>query len=79
MSYQAYLKEKDDLIEILKRHVVETMERKDDLFSSKPHSNLICSLLDSDDWKEVANRYVEENKQFKAQIARLTGKHQCVE
>ena len=53
------MKEKDDLIEILESRVVEIMERKGDLFSSKPESDASCSLHDSSDWKEVATRYAE--------------------
>ena len=73
------MKEKDDLIEILESRAVEAMERKEDLFSSKPQSDLSYSLPDFDDWEEVANRYAEENHRLKSQIARLTGKHQRVE
>ena len=36
VSYRADLKEKDDLIKILESRAVETMERQEDLFSSKP-------------------------------------------
>ena len=36
VSYRADLKEKDNLIEILESPVVETMERQEGLFSSKP-------------------------------------------
>ena len=79
MSYQIELKEKDDLIKILESRLVEMMERKEDLVSSKAKSGLSHSLLDSGDWKEVADRYVEENKQLKAQITRLAGKRQCME
>ena len=35
MSYRAYLKEKDGLIEIIKSCVIEMMERQEDLFSSR--------------------------------------------
>ena len=76
ISYRADLKEKDDLIEILERRVVETMERQGDLFSPKPQTGAIFSLPDSDDWKEVAIRHEEENQRLRAQIARLTGKRQ---
>ena len=37
VSYRANLKEKDDLIEILERHVVEMMEKQNGLFSSNIH------------------------------------------
>ena len=76
VSYRADLKERDDLIEILESHAVE---RQDDLFTSRAQSGPSCSLPDPSDWKEVTDRYAEENKQLKAQIARLTGKRQCVE
>ena len=79
MSYREDLKEKDDLIEILESRAVEMMERKEDLFSSITHSGCSHSLLDSSDWKGVANRYAKENKRLKAQIARFIGKRQCVE
>ena len=35
ISHQAGLKEKDDLIKMLDIHVVEMMERQEDLFSSR--------------------------------------------
>ena len=73
------MKEKDYLIEIMESHFIETMERQEDLFSSRAQSGPSCSLPDSSDWKEVANRYVEENKQLKARIVRLIRKRQCVE
>ena len=50
------------------------MERQGDLFSPKPQTSVVCSLPDSDDWKEVAIRHGEENQRLRAQIARLTGK-----
>ena len=75
-SYKANLKEKDDLIEILESREVESMERKGDLFSPKPQTGVDYSFPDSDDWKEVAIRQVEENHRLRAQIARLTGKLQ---
>ena len=43
-------------------------------FFPKPQSGTDQSLPDSDDWKEVATRYAEENQRLKAQIARLIGK-----
>ena len=49
VSYRADLKEKDDLIKILEIRVVDTMERKEDLFSSRPQSSPSFSLPDSDD------------------------------
>ena len=55
------------------------MGRQGDLFSPKPQSGDDHSLLDSDEWKEVATRYAKENQRLKAQIARLTGKRQCIE
>ena len=61
ISYRAYLKEKDDLLEILESRAVETMERQGDLFSPKPQSYVYYSLPDSGDWKEVSTRYAEEN------------------
>ena len=67
------------MIKILESRVIETMERQEDLFSSRAQSGPSCSLPDFDDWKEVTDRYVEENKQLKAQIARLTSKFHCVE
>ena len=79
MSYQADLKEKDDLIDILESCVVEMMNKQEDLFSSSTQSGLSHSLPNSDDWKMVADKYAEENKQLKAHIARLEGKCQCVE
>ena len=79
MSYQTELKEKDDLIEIIESRFMEMMERQEDLFSSRARYGPSCSLLDSGDWKEVTDRYAEENKQLKAQIARLRGKCRCVE
>ena len=75
-SYREDLKEKDDLIEILESRVIETMERQGDLFSPKPQAGDDCSVPASDDWKEVAIRHVEENQRLRAQISRLTGKHQ---
>ena len=60
-SYRVDLKEKDDLIEILESRVVESMERKGDLFSYKPQSGPSCSFPNSGDWKEVATRYAEES------------------
>ena len=78
-SYKADLNEKDDLIEILESRAVESMERQGDLFSPKPQSGADYSLCDSDDWKEVATGYAEENQRLKAQIARLTGKRQRTE
>ena len=78
-SYRAYLKEKDNLIEILEIRAVESMERQRDLFSPKPQTGAGYSLPDLDDWKEVAIRYAEENQRLKAQISRLTGKHQRIE
>ena len=74
ISYWAYLKEKDDFIEILESRSVEMMERQEDLFSSRTPSGPSFSFPDSGDWKEDAAMYAEENKQLKAQIARLTGK-----
>ena len=79
ISYRADLKEKDDLIEILKSRAVETIERQGDLFSPKPQSDVDHSLPDSGDWKKVATRYAEENQILKAQIARFTGKRQRIE
>ena len=79
ISYREYLKEKDDLIEILESRVVEMMKRKGDLLSAKPQSDASCSLPDSGDWKEVATRYTEENHRLKAQISKLTGKCQHAE
>ena len=79
ISYRADLKEKYDLIEILKSPAVEMMERQGDLFSPKPQSYASFSLPDSGDWKEVATRYAEENLRLKAQISRLTGKRQRIE
>ena len=67
------------MIEILESRVVESMGRQGDLFSPKPQSGADHSLLDSDDWKEVATRYAEENQRLKAQISRLTRKRQRVE
>ena len=55
------------------------MEKQGDLFSRKPQSGADNSLPDSDDWKEVSTRYMEENQRLKAQIARLTGKCQRIE
>ena len=49
ISYRAYLKEKDELIEILESRAIEMMERQGGLFSPNPQSGIICSLLDSDD------------------------------
>ena len=49
ISYSADLKGKDDLIEILESRAIETMERQGDLFSPKPQSGIICSLLYFDD------------------------------
>ena len=74
-SYRADLKEKDDLIEILESRVVESMQRQGELFSPKPQSGADYS----DDWKEVTTGYAEENQRLKAQISRLTGKHQRIE
>ena len=74
ISYQEDLKKKGDLIEILESRVVEMMERKEDLFSSRAQSRPSCSLPNSGDWKEVTDRYVEENKRLKAHITRLTVK-----
>ena len=68
------MKEKYDLIEILERRAVETMERQGDLFSPKPQSSVDHLLPDSYDWKEVVIRHVEENQGLKAQVARVTGK-----
>ena len=79
ISYIEDLKEKDDLIEILERRDVETMERQGDLFSPKRRSDASCSLHDSSDWKEVSTRYAEENQRLKVQIARLTGKRHRIE
>ena len=56
------MKEKDDLIEILESHVVEMMEKQENLFSPRAQSGLSHSLPDSGDWKVVADKYVEENK-----------------
>ena len=75
-TYKADLKEKDDLIEILESRAVESMERKQDLFSPKPQTGADYSLPASHDWKEVAIRHVEENQRLRVQIARLTGKRQ---
>ena len=55
------------------------MERQGDLFYPKPQLGVDNLLVDSDDWKEVAIRHVEENQRLKAQIARLSGKRQRVE
>ena len=79
ISYRADLKEKDDLIEILESRVMESIERQGDLFSPKPQTGVVCSRPDSDDWKEVAIRQVEENQRLRAQISRLTGKRQRIE
>ena len=73
------MKEKDDLIEILESRAIETMEKKRYLFSYRALLGIIHPLPDSGDWKGVSDRYAEENKQLKTQIARLTGKRQCVE
>ena len=55
------------------------MERKRDLFSPKPQSGADHLLPDSDDWKEVAIRHVEENQRLRARISRLTRKRQRVD
>ena len=68
------MKEKDDLTEILESRAVDSMERQGDLFSPGPQSGADHSLPDSDDWKEIAIRHVEENQRLKAQIVRLTRK-----
>ena len=67
------------MIEILESRAVDTMERQVDLFSPKPQSEADYSLLDSDDWKEVSTRYMEENQRLKAHIPWLTGKRQRIE
>ena len=59
------------MIEILESRVVEKIERQRDLFSPKPQLDVSCSLPDSNDWKEVATRYAEENQRLKAHIVRL--------
>ena len=64
------------MIEILESRVVEVTKRQENLFSSKPHSGISCSLPASDDWKEVAIRQVEEKQRLRAQISKLTGKRQ---
>ena len=45
MSYQTELKEKDDLIEILKSRDMEMMEKQGDLFSSRAQSDLVAHFL----------------------------------
>ena len=79
VSYSTKLKEKDDLIEILESHVMEMMEKEEDLFSSRAQPGPSHSFSNSGNWKEVADKYAEEKKQLKDQIIRLVGKCQCVE
>ena len=79
MSYQIKLKEKNDLIEILESYAVEMMEKQEDLFSSRVQPSPGHPFFDSGGWKEVTDKYAEENKQLRDHIARLKGKCQCVE
>ena len=65
-SYRADLKEKYDLIEILESRAVEMMEKQEDLFSFRAYPRPSFSLFESGGWKEVTDRYAEENNQLKA-------------
>ena len=79
MSHAIELKEKDDLIEILESHVVEMIQRHEDLLSSNVHpvsSVLVYShtSLESGAWKGYVDRYVLENEQMKEEIRKLKRK-----
>ena len=80
VSYSTKLKEKGDFIKILETHAVEMMEKKEDLFSFSTQPGPVENLSPtSSGWKEVVDKYAEENKKLNASIARPKGKRQSVD
>ena len=84
MFHAVYLKENDDLMEILESRVVEMMEKQEDLFSSSVHPVLSAPVHshtspESGAWKGYVDRYLLENEQLKEEIRKLKRKRSSEE